>query len=230
MKYSSTEICKLANVTKKALRHYHKIDLLSPALIDDNGYWYYNEKELESIQLIKNLQVIGYSLKEIKTLFDSDFTGLRKSIPEKLEYIDEQIIQLELAKRLLNKLVAKESLNPYEAITESMDEEHMEWYKNNLPPDQFNLVLKMMENPESMIIHEKLIDCLYKLKPIINENNSFLIEEKLEKIRSLFKDNNLDKNTIDKLIESFLKSNLEGPLSRRILNVKEVVSLLRHMN
>ncbi len=227
MKYSSTEICKLANVTKKTLRHYHQIALLSPAIIDDNGYWYYSDQELETIQLIKNLQVIGYSLKEIKDYLRNDFQGLRKSIPDKLRYIDEQIIQLELAKRLLRKLEVKKTLNPYDAVNESMDEEHIEWYQKNLQPDQYNLVKDLMADPMSMVIHEKLVDYLYKLKPFIHNKNVKDINKTLDQIRALFENPNFEKSTVDKLIESFLKSNLEGPLSRRILTVSEVVYLLQ---
>lgn len=229
MKYTSTEICTLANVTKKTLRHYDKIGLLSPSLINDNGYWYYDDQALETIQLIKNLQVIGYSLKEIKGYLLNDFQGLRISIPDKLRFIDEQIIQLELAKRLLRKLEIKKELDPYEAVNESMDEEHIEWYEKNLQPDQYNLVKDLMEDPNSMVIHEKLVDYLYKLKPYIQERNLEDINKTLDQIRALFLNPNFEKNTVDKLIESFLKSNLEGPLSRRILTVSEVVYLLQRL-
>ncbi len=227
MKYSSTEICKLANVTKKTLRHYYKIALLSPSTIDDNGYWYYSDQELETIQLIKNLQVIGYSLKEIKEYLENDFQGLRSSIPDKLRYIDEQIIQLNLAKRLLRKLEVKKDLDPYDAVNESMDEEHIEWYQKNLQPDQYKLVKDLMADPKSMVIHEKLVNYLYKLKPFIQQRKLEDINKTLDQLRALFINPNFEKKTVDKLIESFLKSNLEGPLSRRILTVSEVVYLLQ---
>lgn len=72
MEYTSTDFTYLSNITKKTLRHYHKIALLSPSKIDTNGYWYYNDESLNTIQLIKNLQLSGFSLNEIKENLKTD--------------------------------------------------------------------------------------------------------------------------------------------------------------
>lgn len=103
MKYSSSDLSNLANVTKKALRHYDKLSLLSPSIIDDNGYWYYTAQDLDKLQLIKNLQTMGFSLKEIKSNLDTDCQLLRDQLPDKMTYINEQLLQLAMAKRLIKK-------------------------------------------------------------------------------------------------------------------------------
>ena len=107
MEYSSSEICQIASITKKTLRHYDKLKLLSPSRIDANGYWYYNESSLNELQVIRNLQMIGFSLTEIKANLQNNFSQLRDIIPEKLSYIDEQMMRLKLAKSLLNKIISK---------------------------------------------------------------------------------------------------------------------------
>ena len=226
MTYSSSEICNLANVSKKTLRHYDKINLLKPSVSEDNGYWFYTEEDLNKLQVIKNLQLIGYSLSEIKNNLESDCNELRLSIPDKMTYINEQMIQLEMARRLLKKIQAKDELSPLEAINESLDEEHMEWYKKNLQPDQYRLVEDMMKNPESMDTHEKLIQLLLDMKPYIKSKNHEGILSIYQQIYLLFAKYQLDQETINLLLESFLKSILEGPLSRRLLTLKEVVYLL----
>jgi len=226
MRYSSSDLCNMANVTKKTLRHYEKMDILIPSIIDSNGYWYYNAEDLDKLQLIKNLQTMGFSLKEIKTNLDADCLSLRALLHEKLDYINEQMIQLELAKRMIKKINSCSELSIYEAIKVSLDEEHLLWYKENLQEDQYNLVLDMMNKPQSFDDHNAIIEIIKSTKPLIKKKDRILLQEKVKEITMIFKKYHLTDNTVELLIESFLKSSLEGPLSLRVLNVKEVVYLL----
>lgn len=226
MKYSSSDLSNLANVTKKTLRHYDKLRILSPSIIDDNGYWYYTAQDLDTLQLIKNLQTMGFSLKEIKSHLDTDCQLLRDQLPEKMTYINEQLLQLEMAKRLIKKIDTRSELSVYDAIKISFDEEHMIWYKENLSTEQYMLVEGMMNMPESIEDHDKLVEILKSSKPLIKKKSNDLLIEKIQTITDLFKKYGLTDNTVRLLMESFLKSNLEGPLSLRILSVKEVIYLL----
>ena len=226
MKYSSSDLSNMANVTKKTLRHYEKMEILIPSIIDHNGYWYYTAEDLDKLQLIKNLQTMGFSLKEIKTNLDTDCQLLRELLSEKLNFINEQMIQLELAKRMIKKINSSTELSVYEAIKLSLDEEHLLWYKENLPEDQYNLVLDMMNKPQSFDDHNAIIEIIKSTKPLIKKKNHVLLQEKIKEIYLIFKKYNLSDDTVELLVESFLKSNLEGPLSLRVLSVKEVVYLL----
>lgn len=169
---------------------------------------------------------MGFSLQEIKTNLDTDCQLLRDQLPEKMTYINEQLLQLEIAKRLLKKIDTREELSVFDAINLSLDEEHMLWYKENLSTEQYVLVEGMMNMPESIKDHDKLVELLKSLKPLIKKNSKKLLIEKIQIISALFKKYGLTDSTIKLLMESFLKSNLEGPLSLRILNVKEVIYLL----
>ncbi len=226
MRYSSSDLSNLANVTKKTLRHYDKLNILSPSVIDANGYWYYKEQDLDKLQLIKNLQTMGFSLQEIKSNLDTDCQLLRDQLPEKMAYINEQLLQLEISKRLITKIDTRSELSVYEAIKISIDEEHMIWYKENLSEDQYLLVEGMMSMPESIKDHDKLIEILKSTKPLIKKQEKAQLIEKKQIIIELFKKYGLSDTTINLLTEACLKSNLEGPLSQRILTVKEVLYLL----
>lgn len=226
MRYSSSDLCNKANVTKKTLRHYEKLEILTPSIVDDNGYWYYTDEDLDKLQLIKNLQTMGFSLKEIKRNLDTDCQLLKEQLSEKLSYINEQMIQLELAKRMIKKINSCSELSVYDAIRVSLDEEHLLWYKENLPEDQYDLVEDMMNKPESIEDHDKIVEILKSTKPLIKKKKDVLLTEKIKHISDIFKNYGLTDNTVQLLMESFLKSNLEGPLSLRILNVKEVIYLL----
>lgn len=65
MRLTVKEIAKLANVTVKTLHHYHKVGLLVPSEINESGYRFYGQKELERLQEILFFRELDFSLKDI---------------------------------------------------------------------------------------------------------------------------------------------------------------------
>lgn len=64
--YSIGRIAKLLDISQTTLRYYDKINLITPAWIDENtGYRYYTFAQFFQIHRIKYLQSIGLSLVEI---------------------------------------------------------------------------------------------------------------------------------------------------------------------
>lgn len=113
---------------------------------------------------------MGFTLKEIKLNIDSNYKDLRNTILKKKDYIKEQLMQLELASRLIDKIKKKESLSPYDAIMESFEEEHIEWYKQKLTNEQFELVINVINNPKSMDDHQQLLVNLNFFKEKLSTN------------------------------------------------------------
>lgn len=71
--YAIGEVSKICNVSKKTLRYYDKIGLISPDYIaEDNGYRYYSRDTLLFVPVIKYYKQMGFKLEEMKTLMDSD--------------------------------------------------------------------------------------------------------------------------------------------------------------
>lgn len=70
MSYTVQEVAKLSGVTVKTLHHYHKIGLLMPKRVDDNGYRYYGDQELKRLQQILFYRELDFPLKKIKDLLD----------------------------------------------------------------------------------------------------------------------------------------------------------------
>lgn len=62
------EAAKLAAVTPKAVRHYHKIGLLAEPARSENGYRLYTATDLLRLQRIRRLRDLGLPLKRIKTV------------------------------------------------------------------------------------------------------------------------------------------------------------------
>lgn len=71
--YSIGEVSKICNVSKKALRFYDKIGLISPDYISqENNYRYYSRKTLLFVPVIKYYKQMGFKLEEMKNLMDNN--------------------------------------------------------------------------------------------------------------------------------------------------------------
>lgn len=65
------EFSKLMQVTVKTLRHYEQKGLLSPQRVDEwTGYRYYGIEQMQRMNDILDLKRLGFSLEEIKDLYD----------------------------------------------------------------------------------------------------------------------------------------------------------------
>lgn len=226
-RYSSTEFAIKGSVTKKTLRHYSKMGLLDPSTIDDNGYWYYDEADLRKLELIQSLKLIGLSLSEIKENIESNFSALFPLIDEKLLYIDMQMKELKTAKRLLLKIQSKEAINANDAVRESIEEDHLEWLKKNLDPEQQKLVESMSQKEDSYEEHMFIMALIKDFKVYLASRNEEKICEVIDRIKTVYRKNGLDDSTIRYLMTFLIKSSLDGPSHSRIINEEESIEFLK---
>ncbi|WP_239644596.1 MerR family transcriptional regulator [Enterococcus crotali] len=71
--FKISEFSKLTNISPRMLRHYDKLNLLKPKIIQtDNNYRYYTPEQITQVNQILSLKNIGIPLKEIKTFLDGD--------------------------------------------------------------------------------------------------------------------------------------------------------------
>ena len=69
IKYKIGEFSRLGRVTVRTLRHYEKIGLLKPGIVDRwTGYRYYSPEQLQKLLSIVQLKQLGFSLAEITEL------------------------------------------------------------------------------------------------------------------------------------------------------------------
>lgn len=99
------EFSKMMQVTVKTLRLYEQKGLLQPDEVDEwTGYRYYNISQMQRLLSIRSLQGIGFSLAEIKEIFDNNPT-----IPP-LEQLEQKIVdcqrQLHMLQRRLQLLLS----------------------------------------------------------------------------------------------------------------------------
>lgn len=74
MSYTVNQLAKLSGVSVRTLRFYDEIGLLKPAYHGANGYRYYEEEQLLSLQQILFFRELEFELKQIKKILGrSDF-------------------------------------------------------------------------------------------------------------------------------------------------------------
>lgn len=102
MVYTVKTLSQLSGVTVRALHFYEEAGLLKPAYYGANGYRYYEEKELLTLQQILFFKELGFSLKQIeKVLGKADFDRLdalythKQSLTKELKKIEKLLITLD---------------------------------------------------------------------------------------------------------------------------------------
>lgn len=89
--YSIGEVSKICNVSKKALRFYDKIDVISPDYIsEENKYRYYDRKTLLRVPVIKYYKQMGFKLEEMKEVLESvTYEVHEKSFRKKIDELKQ---------------------------------------------------------------------------------------------------------------------------------------------
>ncbi len=66
--YTVHQLAELASISVRTLHYYDEIGLLTPAIVADNGYRYYEQKELIRLQQILFFRELEFSLDDIKRI------------------------------------------------------------------------------------------------------------------------------------------------------------------
>ena len=83
------EFSKITGVPIRTLRYYDEIDLFKPTEIDlFTGYRYYQEYQIEDLNIINKLKSVGFTLEEIKNNWNN-FTN--ETMENKKKQIQKEI-------------------------------------------------------------------------------------------------------------------------------------------
>lgn len=111
MKYNKLKIgefSRLSRVTVRTLRHYAEMGLLVPDIIDrETGYRYYSVGQFQKMQNILQLKELGFSLDEIRELWEGEchFPGI-SALEEKIRNCEAELERLKKRHRALKAVVA----------------------------------------------------------------------------------------------------------------------------
>lgn len=89
--YTVGEVSKICNISKKTLRFYDSLDIISPDYIsEENGYRYYSRETLLFVPVIKYFKQMGFKLEEMKEFLNSDtYQTHERGFLKKIEELDE---------------------------------------------------------------------------------------------------------------------------------------------
>ena len=93
-RYSIGEMSKICNISKKALRYYDQINLISSQRQDYNNYRYYTLKSLLTVPVIKFYKQMGFKLDEMRSFIEGDskniYRNIQKSFLAKIEELEQE--------------------------------------------------------------------------------------------------------------------------------------------
>jgi len=96
------EICEMSGVSRRAVQGYEKMGLVSSCGKNKMGHLLYDKKAQQKILQIKQFQEMGFTLREIKHIYEAPKTELRIILKKRLDElkkksgkIDELIVLLE---------------------------------------------------------------------------------------------------------------------------------------
>ncbi|MGA9669081.1 MAG: MerR family transcriptional regulator [Terracidiphilus sp.] len=117
------EFAKLAGVTVRALHHYDRLKLLSPAHRSERGYRLYCHEDLGRLERILALRYLGLSLREIAALLNTPvargaepltvtLARQRAALGERRDGLDRVLRAIEHAQRRAQDLAETERAEP----------------------------------------------------------------------------------------------------------------------
>ena len=110
----------MMQVTVKTLRHYEQKGLLLPDKVDEwTGYRYYSIDQMQKLNTIRNLQQLGFSLDEIKEIFEEDSqVPTIEQLSEKIEETQRQLQKLRTRReRLLHWRNTRKNISKMEKFS-----------------------------------------------------------------------------------------------------------------
>ena len=101
--YKISQVATMSGVTIRTLQYYDKIGLLKPKIINEVGYRFYSDEEIEILQQILFFKELDFSLEEIKRILNSDNYDKEKSLKHQRQLLLEKRKRLDKIIKSLDK-------------------------------------------------------------------------------------------------------------------------------
>jgi MerR family transcriptional regulator, thiopeptide resistance regulator len=149
MKYTVKQLAEYSGVSTRTLRFYDKIDLLSPAFYGDNGYRFYSETELLTLQQILFFRELGFKLADIKNIINTDEFDQLESLKKHRINLMQKIVNFKKLVKSIDKTTAhlkgELKMKDYELYTAFKHPKQIEmvtYLKNTIPDDMDHVLMQ----------------------------------------------------------------------------------------
>ena len=93
------EFARRGDVSRRSLRHYEDLGILSPKKRSSGGFRLYEEKDLFKLEIIKIFKELGFSLEEINEILtrsqSNEETSKEKRLDHSQEVLNKQLREVE---------------------------------------------------------------------------------------------------------------------------------------
>ena len=101
------EMSQISGISVRTLHYYDSIGLLIPSDVSESGYRLYDDKDLEKLHSILFFKELRFSLKEIKTFFDTPGFDVSSALKDQIALLRLQRDHIDglisLAEEMVNK-------------------------------------------------------------------------------------------------------------------------------
>ena len=104
-KYHVGAFARAAGVSIRALHHYDRLGLVSPAGRDGAGYRYYTARELVTLQQVLTLRYLGFPLARIGELMRSPGFDIEASLRAQRQVLRERVVEIEDVSAALDRML-----------------------------------------------------------------------------------------------------------------------------
>lgn len=142
------EFSKLTKVTIRTLHFYDQQGLLMPHHRNDAGYRFYSAEDLQTLQKITILKYIGFNLKQIRTILETNQLDWVSSLNLQATLIRDNIARLEQGLSLIShsiNLYSQHNEIEWQAIAALLEVFNMtndklvqQWAQNNFSQSEIN--------------------------------------------------------------------------------------------
>lgn len=201
------EVCKITDITKKAIEYYTLKGLISPSVLE-NGYRDYNENDIELLNKISVLRKLGISTDEIKMVLSDESRStlqtisVRKELSFQREKVKKSIlVKLSNGKSYSEVSTEVQAIDSSKTITEKLLETFPGYYgrficlhfarflnepiKTDRHQSAYEKVISFLDNAPSLNLPEDLQEYLFEAtKHIGTEHITEMIENTKESIEN----------------------------------------------
>ena len=133
--YSIGELAELAGVSARTLRYYDREGILKPSFVNESGYRFYGEQEVDLLQQILFYRERGLDLGSIRQiLYEKDFDVV-EALEEHLHALEEQREHTDALIRMVRRSIMSmkgecrmSDKEKFEAFKERVIKDHEEMY------------------------------------------------------------------------------------------------------
>lgn len=104
--YRPSEFAKMVGVTKRTLRYYDQIDLLSPTYKNEAAHRYYSVEDIEKMQRIAALKFIGLPISEIREILSRNYS-IKESLQLQQQIMQDKVKQIESVMKAISEIEEK---------------------------------------------------------------------------------------------------------------------------